>query len=80
MGKKQNPLQARVKRMMQADVEVGKIAGPTPALISAIPVSACPSFTRLLSVWFAAAEAAPTLLSVRAPAVHKIKRAVLTCR
>lgn len=54
MGRKQNPLSARVKRMMQADVEVGKIAGPTPVLISAIPVlrvSLLPTVGLLLCVW-----------------------------
>eukprot|EP00892_Ulva_mutabilis_P006062 jgi/Ulvmu1/3828/UM018_0040.1 len=29
-----NPVSARIKRMMQADEDVGKIAGPTPVLIS----------------------------------------------
>lgn len=48
MGRKQNPLSARVKRMMQADVEVGKIAGPTPALISANLALACACFTLLV--------------------------------
>jgi hypothetical protein len=33
MGKKAHPLAARIKRMMQTDEEVGKIAQATPVMI-----------------------------------------------
>jgi hypothetical protein len=37
MGKKPHPLAARIKRVMQADDEVGKIAQATPFLMGALP-------------------------------------------
>lgn len=36
-GKKTHPLAARIKRMMQQDEEVGKIAQAAPVLIGAAP-------------------------------------------
>ena len=35
MGRKAHPLAARIKKMMQADEDVGKIAQATPPMIGA---------------------------------------------
>jgi Dr1-associated corepressor len=36
MGRKQHPLAARIKKMMQADEDVGRIAQASPTLISTL--------------------------------------------
>lgn len=40
MGRKQHPLASRIKKLMQTDEEVGKIASATPVLIGAWPYPA----------------------------------------
>tara|TARA_B110000977_G_scaffold158602_1_gene202179 strand:+ start:23400 stop:23513 length:114 start_codon:yes stop_codon:yes gene_type:complete len=37
MPPKKNPVAARIKKIMQADDEVGKIAQATPVLVCAFP-------------------------------------------
>lgn len=41
MGRKGHPLAARIKKIMQTDEDVGKIAQATPIMIGAIPALSC---------------------------------------
>jgi|TARA_B100000768_G_scaffold131184_1_gene121868 hypothetical protein len=38
MGPKKNPIAARIKKIMQADEEVGKIAQATPVLMGTLSI------------------------------------------
>jgi hypothetical protein len=41
MGRKGHPLAARIKKMMQTDEDVGKIAQATPIMIGACTAARC---------------------------------------
>ena len=46
MGPKKNPIAARIKKLMQADEEVGKIAQATPVLMGTLSIT-LPTLTLL---------------------------------
>jgi hypothetical protein len=51
MGRKAHPLAARIKKIMQADQDVGKIAQATPIMIGGDPSLLCALLLPLAQQW-----------------------------